>query len=87
MATEFCPQCHQRLAGEIIAGVRLSNFKAELFHFIELQPGHTAPEIAQHFEKTVVTIRAHLYQMREALMGAPVRIRGGQLTGYHIEKV
>jgi hypothetical protein len=85
MSTEFCPECHQPIS-HVVAGVRLTAFKAELFHFIESHPGQSWIELAQHFGKGPHTVKAHIYQINDALMNTTVRIRGRQWSGYHVEK-
>jgi len=86
MATEFCPECHQPMA-EVVAGVRLTSFKAELFRFIESHPGQSSIDLAQHFSKTSPhTIKAHIQQINDALMNTRFRIRSTKFTGYYVDK-
>lgn len=91
MATEFCPECHQPMS-DVIAGVRLTAFKVRLFNFIETHPGQSSVEIAQHFYggrtkgNPALSIRSHIYQINDALMSTPVRIRGKRWIGYYVEK-
>jgi transcriptional antiterminator len=85
MATEFCPQCHQPIS-QVVAGVRLPIFKAELFHFIESHPGQSSGDLAQHFSKRKETIRVHIWQINDELMDIGVKIRGSMFTGYYVEK-
>ena len=77
---------------EIVAGVRLTNFKARLFHYIRTHPGQSGVEIAEHFGRSgetkgdpAVSIRAHIYQINDALMNTTVRIGGHPWAGYHVE--
>jgi hypothetical protein len=94
MSTEFCPECHQPMPSqEVVAGVRLTAFKARLFHYIRTHPGRSGIEIAEHFHRSgetkgdpAVSIRAHILQINDALMNTPVRIRGRQWSGYYVEK-
>jgi hypothetical protein len=84
MATEFCPHCHRPMS-EVIHGVPLPIFKAELFRFIETHPGQSGRDLARHFEKR--SVKAHIWQINDALMNTNIRICGGQFTGYYVEKV
>ena len=88
MSTEFCPECHQPLS-ETIAGVRLPRFKARLFRFIESHPGQSSRELSLYFYGHAsgdIAIRAHIFQINDALMNTAVRIRGDRFAGYSIER-
>ena len=90
---EFCPECRQPLPpAETINGVRLTKFKAELFHYIESHPGRTSTELAQYFypDKLAMggTVRSHIFQINEllSLADAGVQIHGGNYVGYRIKR-
>jgi len=75
-------------SSETVAGVRLTYFKAKLLHYIEKHPGQTSVELGRRFYDNkgnpAQTIRAHIHQINEALMDTGMRIRGGQVVGYHV---
>lgn len=85
MATEFCPECHQPMSNTAY-GVRLPSFKLKLFWYIEKHPGRSGEELAQHFEKNRNCMAAHVFQLNDYFMNTGIRIRGGRLTGYYVEK-
>lgn len=90
MVTHFCPECHQPMA-EVVAGVRLTALKARLFRYIETHPHQSSAEIAAHFYgrargDPALTVRSHIYQINDALMNTPLRIRGGQWIGFYVDK-
>jgi transcriptional antiterminator len=85
MSTEFCPECHQPIRSTV-AGVRLPAAKARLYHFIETHPGQSGADLAGHFGVSPFSIRAHILQINDALMNTRVRIKGGQLAGYRVDK-
>lgn len=69
----------------------MPKFKARLFRYIQTHPGQSSADLAKHFytqlnSNPAVSIRSHIYQINEALMGTTVRIRGDQFVGYYIEE-
>lgn len=77
---------------EVVANVRLTHFKARLFHFVESHPGQSSNDLALRFYgghtkgDAPRVIRTHIFQINEALMNTPLRIRGSKYTGYYVEK-
>lgn len=90
MATQFCPECHQPLPHwEVVAGVRLTQFKVRLLQFIKTHPGYTSAELGKHFYGNAMgnpgaAIRSHIYQINDALDATGLRIRGSVIAGYHL---
>jgi hypothetical protein len=92
MATQFCPECHQPIT-DVVNGVRMPVFKVKLFRFIESHPGQSSGDLGKHFypddplmRGPAQSIRSHIGQINDYLMDTRVRIRGGQWSGYYIDR-
>lgn len=91
MTEGVCPHCRQPLTN-LIEGVRLPKFKAQLFRHIDRHPGVSVNELAAVMYDgaerrfPVGSIRSHVSQINELLDQTSVRILGKQYQGYHVER-
>ena len=91
MGTTFCPHCHQRMPKSTRVGVALTELKARIFDMIKRRDGVTKDDInIAIFDGTAKpdTIKAHIWQINDALMDTGVRIRsfGKRPDGYYYLK-
>ena len=90
MSTEFCSECHRPLPRSVRRGVALTELKARIFDLIKRSDGITNEDINMIvFDGRAKrsTIKAHIWQINEALTNANVCIRsfggGGPVSGFY----
>ena len=81
-----CPHCHQTMP-ESRAGVRLSPLKAHIFDVITRAGEHgvtieTINALCFDGRSTTANVRAHIYQINDAMAGTELQISGGGNTGF-----
>jgi len=91
MSTEFCPQCHQVMPHSTRIGVSLTPLKARIFDLIDKagEAGISGADInAIVFEngRSRDTIKAHIWQINEALMDSGWQIIGDRWNGYRLKR-
>ncbi|MBR0695139.1 hypothetical protein [Bradyrhizobium lablabi] len=80
MSTTFCPTCHRSMPPETRAGVRLTPLKARIFDVIRRAgvDGIFAEDINAivfNSERSVQTIKAHVWQINDLLADTDIIIR------------
>ena len=90
IAARVCECCGQTLQ-DVREGVRLTPLKAKIFDIIKRQPGVTRKELCYEIYETVsdarvLTIAAHVNQIRDKFESTETLIFGKRHYGYRIEK-
>ena len=90
MMKRICECCGQPLQ-DVRGGVKLTPMKARIFDLIKARPGITKKELCMAVYDTVseariLTIGAHVQQLREKFEATNLTIKAVQYSGYRITR-